>query len=265
MFDMTKTEIIKCDLNGITCGMEWSQPEGRDMPVIKFRFEEHDTNRTIFHKTRIFSQREDTREKAVTGLNEIDHAMKAGGAIVKAALDVGPYAENHRSDIDIVMAADLDSVLVGVKGVIVVYRHSESTDPKSGRVYTSSFVHRVLPWDENIEAVISNVHPDDFIGMRGDVASFCQTKEWLIVRREVLKLFGARCLCCGATSANAVITVDHIIPRSRKPALSLSPSNLQVLCRECNVGKGSDDETDYRSDDQIEAARRLEKTMTSDD
>ena len=63
----------------------------------------------------------------------------------------------------------------------------------------------------------------------------------------VLKSRGARCECCGATPADGVrMHVDHIKPRRKYPELALTESNLQVLCEECNHGKGNWDETDWR-------------------
>lgn len=82
-----------------------------------------------------------------------------------------------------------------------------------------------------------------------DVASveFLSTYEWRRVRMEALKKYGARCQCCGATPATgAVINVDHIKPRKLFPQLALSVDNLQVLCHECNHGKGNWDMTDWR-------------------
>lgn len=54
-------------------------------------------------------------------------------------------------------------------------------------------------------------------------------------------------MCCGATPATgAVINVDHIKPRKKYPHLALEISNLQILCHDCNHGKGNWDETDWR-------------------
>jgi 5-methylcytosine-specific restriction endonuclease McrA len=53
----------------------------------------------------------------------------------------------------------------------------------------------------------------------------------------------AKCMCCGSTER---IVVDHIKPRRKYPQLALDFDNLQVLCVDCNHGKGSDDETDWR-------------------
>lgn len=76
---------------------------------------------------------------------------------------------------------------------------------------------------------------------------FLLTYEWRKMRMVVLKKYGARCQCCGATPATgAVIHVDHIKPRKLFPHLALNINNLQVLCHECNHGKGNWDTTDWR-------------------
>lgn len=82
-----------------------------------------------------------------------------------------------------------------------------------------------------------------------DVASveFLSTYQWRKVRLIALKRDGSRCACCGATPATgAVMNVDHIKPRKLFPELALDPDNLQVLCHECNHGKGNWDMTDFR-------------------
>jgi 5-methylcytosine-specific restriction endonuclease McrA len=77
---------------------------------------------------------------------------------------------------------------------------------------------------------------------------FLQTFEWRAVRMQALKRHGARCQCCGASPANgAVMHVDHIKPRKLFPQLALDIDNLQVLCHECNHGKGNWDQTDWRN------------------
>ena len=82
-----------------------------------------------------------------------------------------------------------------------------------------------------------------------DAASnaFLQTYEWRRVRMMALKKYGPVCQCCGATPATgAVMNVDHIKPRKLFPALALDVENLQILCNECNHGKGNWDMTDWR-------------------
>ena len=81
--------------------------------------------------------------------------------------------------------------------------------------------------------------------------AFLQTYEWRRVRMEALKKFGARCQCCGASpETGAVMNVDHIKPRRLFPELALDVRNLQVLCNECNHGKGNWDMTDWRKEAQ---------------
>jgi 5-methylcytosine-specific restriction endonuclease McrA len=76
---------------------------------------------------------------------------------------------------------------------------------------------------------------------------FLSSYAWRKLRMQALKLHGAKCQCCGATPATgAVMNVDHIKPRKLFPNLSLELSNLQVLCHECNHGKGNWDMTDWR-------------------
>ncbi len=77
--------------------------------------------------------------------------------------------------------------------------------------------------------------------------AFLSSYEWRRVRMEALKKYGPVCQCCGATPATgAVMNVDHIKPRKVFPELALTVENLQILCHECNHGKGNWDMTDWR-------------------
>lgn len=82
---------------------------------------------------------------------------------------------------------------------------------------------------------------------------FYKSWEWRTLRMEVLKEHGRACQCCGAepgmktASGEPVrICVDHIRPLSKFWHLRLDRTNLQVLCDECNQGKGAWDQTDFR-------------------
>jgi len=82
---------------------------------------------------------------------------------------------------------------------------------------------------------------------------FLRSFEWRKVRMQALKLHGARCQCCGATPMHgAVMNVDHIKPRRLFPELALTLSNLQVLCHDCNHGKGNWDMTDWRDKSELQ-------------
>jgi 5-methylcytosine-specific restriction endonuclease McrA len=55
-----------------------------------------------------------------------------------------------------------------------------------------------------------------------------------------------RCLACGRLSKDVILNVDHVPPRRLYPELALAIENLQVLCAQCNQGKGNKDATDRR-------------------
>lgn len=94
--------------------------------------------------------------------------------------------------------------------------------------------------------------PENFISKRrfrpkAKADGFYDSWEWKTLRYKVLKKHGAKCMLCGRTPADGVkICVDHIKPRALYPALEFEESNLQVLCNDCNMGKGRWDETDFR-------------------
>lgn len=82
---------------------------------------------------------------------------------------------------------------------------------------------------------------------------FYRSWEWRTLRMEVLKEHGAVCQCCGTKPGDlgmdgspVRICVDHIKPLAKHWELRLERSNLQILCDECNQGKGAWDETDHR-------------------
>lgn len=82
---------------------------------------------------------------------------------------------------------------------------------------------------------------------------FYRSWDWRTVRMAALIKHGQRCQCCGATPDATDMTgkpvrlcVDHIKPLSKFWHLRLDPSNLQILCDECNQGKGNWDQTDFR-------------------
>lgn len=76
---------------------------------------------------------------------------------------------------------------------------------------------------------------------------FYSSDAWLDVRYQALKASNGSCKCCGTRATpDAPLHVDHIKPRSKHPEMALSLSNLQVLCRSCNMGKSNKDDTDWR-------------------
>ena len=92
-----------------------------------------------------------------------------------------------------------------------------------------------------------NVKPQFDSSSSSFPVNFYASREWRELRYLALRNTCGRCQCCGATSKDGVrIHVDHIKPRSMFPELSLCLNNLQVLCEDCNIGKGCWDITDWR-------------------
>jgi len=76
---------------------------------------------------------------------------------------------------------------------------------------------------------------------------FLQSFEWRQIRLQALIKYGRKCQCCGATpESGAIMNVDHIKPRKTHPELALTLNNLQILCHECNHGKGNWSQADFR-------------------
>ena len=81
--------------------------------------------------------------------------------------------------------------------------------------------------------------------------AFYLSKAWRVLRMKAIKKYGRVCMCCGAS--DQPIHVDHIKPRFKHPELELELSNLQILCEDCNMGKGGWDETDWREPESVDA------------
>jgi 5-methylcytosine-specific restriction endonuclease McrA len=75
--------------------------------------------------------------------------------------------------------------------------------------------------------------------VKGMGADFYLTREWRSLRWRVLVASDGRCQMCGRGKVNGIlIHVDHVISRHNRPDMELEFSNLQVLCEDCNIGKG---------------------------
>lgn len=78
-------------------------------------------------------------------------------------------------------------------------------------------------------------------------SDFYESREWLELRYRVLQKANGSCLLCGCRASTVnPLQVDHIKPRSKYPELALAESNLQILCKSCNLGKSNKDATDWR-------------------
>lgn len=75
--------------------------------------------------------------------------------------------------------------------------------------------------------------------------AFCRSKKfyssqkWRNLRVKALAKSN-RCAACGrGPNDGIVLHVDHILPRSIYPEYALKLGNLQILCEDCNMGKGN--------------------------
>jgi len=83
--------------------------------------------------------------------------------------------------------------------------------------------------------------------------AFYDSWDWKKARYQILTKHGPHCMLCGAGRGDldiegkpVKIVVDHIKPLYKFWELRLDLNNLQVLCYDCNKGKGAWDETDFR-------------------
>lgn len=76
-----------------------------------------------------------------------------------------------------------------------------------------------------------------------------KSKEWRSLRVNIIEDQKGRCQMCGRSYKDhgVVIHVDHIIPLSIDWSKRLDKNNLQLLCEDCNLGKGNHYKTDWRS------------------
>ena len=81
------------------------------------------------------------------------------------------------------------------------------------------------------------------ITSRKGAGRFYSSHEWSELRYRAFLEYGRECVVCGTTKN---LTVDHIKPLRKYPDLARDITNLQVLCRLCNRGKGDWDETNWR-------------------
>lgn len=98
------------------------------------------------------------------------------------------------------------------------------------------------PWGK-WEKTQNKYHTND----GNETEDFYHSIEWRALRYQILRERKAICDCCGATAASSgrPLHVDHIKPRSMYPELELDKLNLQILCEDCNLGKGCGDDTDW--------------------
>lgn len=108
-------------------------------------------------------------------------------------------------------------------------------------------VRRSFAVQQAIEDIKSRVYFGKYSGEYLASREFLDSWDWKKLRVQAFSLYGNKCQCCGATPRDgAKLHVDHIKPRKFYPYLALSIDNLQILCSDCNLGKGNLVDTDWR-------------------
>ena len=116
-------------------------------------------------------------------------------------------------------------------------------------------------YNERTGNLASNIKDDELIALANSKV-FYHSPQWARARYQALKIYNNYCQCCGRQrSENLHLHVDHIIPKSLKPELSLTISNLQILCSDCNMGKSNIDFTDWREESEKEKAIAAELVL----
>lgn len=87
------------------------------------------------------------------------------------------------------------------------------------------------------------------------IEAFYASFQWRQIRYTILKKAAGCCMLCNRS--DLVLHVDRIKPLRKYWSLRLDPDNLQVLCEECNHGKGNWDQTDWRPKPKVNLKRVL--------
>lgn len=126
------------------------------------------------------------------------------------------------------------------RGVLAAIRNNQSLTHPLHKKCSTRVRKKAKPSNRpRIEAKF----PSSFVNS----SAFLTTFEWRTLRYAALRDSEGICsLCARGRQHGVILNVDHIKPRRTHPQLALEPSNLQVLCGECNHGKGNWDDTDWR-------------------
>jgi hypothetical protein len=108
------------------------------------------------------------------------------------------------------------------------------------------YVKRFGSWRKALVSFVEIANSDDDIDCNRIDSNYknkCVRKttrdpNWKL-RYRVLARDGAKCRLCGRSSTEAILHVDHIQPWSKGGETTLE--NLQILCEQCNIGKGNSD------------------------
>lgn len=158
---------------------------------------------------------------------------------------------------------DGEDFIVAVRRIRNAIRKIPADDRKTARESGAAKLGYYRP---SLKLVESSGKPkaDQAVTSAAKREAFYLSWEWRRLRMKVIKQYDRRCMCCGASPEDTSVggyrvrlVVDHIKPLSKNWNLRLDPANLQILCDECNMGKGAWDETDHRSESERLIAEQL--------
>lgn len=141
------------------------------------------------------------------------------------------------------LTAHLKRCHVGVEGLNLAARIRASAAVASLSVPQGMTTHAELAWlVEKLAGKRASAPVEPPAISHAAAQEFYQSRAWKRVRLRILIRDGRICRCCGATpDAGAVMNVDHIRSLRHFWHLRLDETNLQVLCADCNCGKGNDE------------------------
>ncbi len=111
-------------------------------------------------------------------------------------------------------------------------------------ISSGSYLRYFSTWSNALKACVrysNDTDADGFADSKNDLMVHKTSRDVnLRMRFNVMKRDGFKCCFCGrspATTVNLELQVDHIVPWSKGGESVIS--NLQTLCKDCNLGKSN--------------------------
>lgn len=95
---------------------------------------------------------------------------------------------------------------------------------------------RIIPKNVKLDVIIDGKHNKTYSTKHIKWLAF--RKKWLLDNPPNHEGY-YECYICGRWILAKEVTLDHILPRSRRPDLVLDYSNIRPCCASCNFSKGS--------------------------
>lgn len=99
---------------------------------------------------------------------------------------------------------------------------------------------RVISLEKSLQSIKRNIKKssEEVDPLWKDISGkeFYNSSAWRRLRYLVLETHDKVCVLCGS---NSNLHVDHIVPRSIDPSKALDIKNMQILCKDCNIGKSN--------------------------